>query len=132
MIFSNLILSFFSESISESKVFLAWKSNDGSVIGFELQFLDLSVNDSYWSTIYQDSQSQWPISGLTNGIVQFRVRAKNAFGWSDWSQESTSLDLEKILDQQYQKSQVYITIFSRIKKFRFWRILFLNNFDLIG
>ena len=107
MIFSNLILSFFSESISESKVFLAWKSNDGSVIGFELQFLDLSVNDSYWSTIYQDSQSQWPISGLTNGIVQFRVRAKNAFGWSDWSEESTSLDLEKILNQQYQKSQVF-------------------------
>ena len=117
-------MSFISESISESKVFLAWKSNDGSVTGFELQFLDLSVNDSYWSTIYQDSQSQWPISGLTNGIVQFRVRAKNAFGWSDWSEESTSLDLEKILNQQYQKSQVFTLFREELKKFFFGVVLF--------
>ena len=47
---------------------------------------------------------------MTNGIVQFRVRAKNLFGLSDWSEISMPLDIEQIFNH-YDAAQSQVRIF---------------------
>lgn len=116
------------ESLSEAKIFMAWKPNDASVTLYQLQYMEIS-NQSYasnWSTLYEDSQTKWQISGLTDGLIQFRVRAKNPFGWSEWSEESIPIDVEKILLQlSSQQSQVGLIVGGSFTGFALLVIIFI-------
>ena len=82
--------------------FLIWHSTDKSIEKYELLVQYLDSNGSKpenWSLIYSDRSNQWPISGLSKGIVHFKVRAFNKFGTSEWSEESNHIDLDKVLNQ---------------------------------
>ena len=92
---------YFQEDTHTFIKFLTWQSNDPSVTKFELQIQYLQENSTLpqnetWSLVYEDISSEWPVSGLkSKGLAHFRVRAVNQFGVSDWSQESSHVDLEQ-------------------------------------
>ena len=116
------------ESLSDAKIFLAWKPNDLSVTLYQLQYMEITNQSSAsnWSTLYEDSQTKWQISGLTDGLIQFRVRAENPFGWSEWSEESIPIDVEKILLQlSSQQSQVGLIVGGSFTGFALLVIIFI-------
>jgi len=54
-----------------------------------------------WFSVYRDDQNRWAVSGLPeDSLYAFRVRAKNAFGWSEFSQTSGPLDLAAAIAQR--------------------------------
>ena len=54
--------------------------------------------ESDWFSVYSDEANHWTVSGLgEKSVYQFRVRAKNDFGWSGFSNASLPFKTEQLL-----------------------------------
>jgi len=63
--------------------------------------LDGIVPDDHWVSVYTDEDNHWAVSGLDeSSVYEFRVRAKNDFGWSEFSDPALQIDLEKLKAQK--------------------------------
>lgn len=56
----------------------------------------LNGSTSQWSLVYKDAEPKWSISGLTDDTFIFRVRARNEFGWSNFSDVTSPIDVALI------------------------------------
>ena len=53
---------------------------------------------SAWVSVYSDEANHWTVSGLDEKSVhQFRVRARNDFGWSGFSNASLPFKTEQLV-----------------------------------
>ena len=51
--------------------------------------------------MYSDQANQWSVTGLDETATYvFRVRAKNNFGWSNFSASSFAIELDRVLAQK--------------------------------
>ena len=103
---------YFTDSATYGKVNITWKENDENVEFYQLQsrlvVTTVEVEENAWTDVYQDSANHYIITGLYNGTYAFRVRAKNRFGYSNFSEASEARDIEKIRISQgsyYYKSE---------------------------
>jgi hypothetical protein len=79
-----------------------------------LQVFNTTIDEDTWQVLYSDSANKWPISGL-NGSSHFvfRVKAKNAFGWSNFSDVSRQMDIGMVLaikDKQWTSNGVILGV----------------------
>ena len=82
--------------------------------GVSLQFVapqngstDVMEPISSWQVVYSDRENQWPISGINiqnDSLVTFKVRAKNRFGYSNYSAPSRPIDLSEAVSSAYTSS----------------------------
>ena len=88
---------------NSDQIELKWNVLEEDVL-YELQ-AKMPSNLSAWSTVYLDNQPHWPVSFIQNDFLNataehlfvFRVRARNQFGWSAFSQPSGVMNVEDIL-----------------------------------
>ena len=53
-----------------------------------------------WLTVYTDEYNFWTMTALNESVYVFRVRAKNMFGWSNFSEVSQPLDFAQVLESK--------------------------------
>ena len=86
------------KSTTNSNIYITWQSSDKSTTKYELQTSYINENASQinkttnWTLVYEDISNKWLLSNIRKANVTFRVRAKNNFGISDWS-NSDIIDL---------------------------------------
>merc|ERR1712008_317283 len=80
---------------ASGQVIVKWQENNENIESYELQHRVLDRQEG-WTTIYMDSSNEYAITGMENGTYSFRVRAKNLFGMSNFSDPSQAHDIEKI------------------------------------
>ena len=86
---------------------IKWQFNDTDILNYELQYQD-SNSTQNWTTIYENSDNLWHLSTVdARSKVIFRVRARNSFGVSDWSESSASINVEMALANTYTQSSIY-------------------------
>lgn len=54
---------------------------------------DESAENEHWKLYYNGTDNYWIIPGDVDQKYQFRVQAKNAYGFGAWSRSSTIVDL---------------------------------------
>ena len=86
---------------NSGQVVVTWQENDENVESYELQQKSIEQEES-WRTIYMDNLNNYVVTGIENGTFSFRVRARNRFGVSSYSDASQAHDIEKIRQSQLQ------------------------------
>ncbi|XP_059085701.1 proto-oncogene tyrosine-protein kinase ROS-like isoform X2 [Tigriopus californicus] len=90
------------EDVAQAQVYLAWNSNHDLVEIYELEAKPYEPNKTLngttlnWSLVYNDADTKWPVSGLAGDTFVFRVRARNEFGWSNFSDVTSPIDVALI------------------------------------
>lgn len=66
---------------------------EGLVVDGSYKQDDESAENEHWKLYYNGTDNYWIIPGDVDQKYQFRVQAKNAYGFGAWSRSSTIIDL---------------------------------------
>jgi hypothetical protein len=89
------------------------------IIAFFHNFKSMDMNytspEDGWASVYSDEANHWTVSGLDGrSVYQFRVRARNKFGWSNYSDASLPFKMEQLLAQKDNTGQSLTDMYAQI------------------